>query len=182
MVQGTKQSHYSVTPECPAVGRDPAKGGDFNRGSITLFQGILSPESLKKFKIAKKDHAFVCEGRPSLEAGRKTSGILLKSGITPTMISDNMAGFLFFKGLVKEVIIACQYADNKGALCDMGALILAVLAKKHKIPVRILQAEIRHRFIGDPQSILSFEGQRTAPKNTHGYVPLVEWVPAKYLK
>ena len=98
------------------------------------------------------------------------------------MITDNMAGFLFLKGLVKEVVIACQYADKKGALCDMGAMILAVLAKKHKVPLKLLVAEQRHRFLGDPKSILSFEGKLIAPKGTHGYVPLVEWVPAKYLK
>jgi methylthioribose-1-phosphate isomerase len=155
---------------------------DYKPKSVILFHGVLSAESLKKIKIAKNDHAFICEGRPSLEAGRKTSAILLKKGITPTLISDNMAGFLFFKVLVKEVIIACQYADNKGALCDMGALILAVLARKHKIPLKLLAAEQRHRFLGDPKSILSFENHPMAPKGTHGYVPLVEWVPAKYLK
>jgi methylthioribose-1-phosphate isomerase len=155
---------------------------DYKTRSIGLFHGILSADSLRKIKLAKAGHAFVCEGRPGLEAGRKTSGIFLKKGIIPTIISDNMAGFLFFKGLVKRVYIACQYADNKGALCDTGAMILAVLARKHKIPLTLLAAERRTRFLGDPKSILSFEGKRTAPEGAHGYVPLVEWVPAKYLK
>ena len=150
--------------------------------SIILFQGVFSTESLKKIKIAKQAQVFVCEGRPSLEAGRRTSSLLLKMGITPTVICDNMAGFLFFKGLVKQVVLACQYADPKGALCDTGALILAVLAKKHQIPVKLFIADHRTRFIGDPKSILSFEGQQIAPKGTRGYVPLVEWVPAKYLR
>jgi methylthioribose-1-phosphate isomerase len=155
---------------------------DYKTKSICLFQGVLSAESLKKVKLGVNDHAFVCEGRPNLEAGRKTSGILLKKGLTPTVICDNMAGFLFFKGLVKQVFIACQYADDTGALCDTGALILAVLAKRHKIPLTLLPAEHRTRFLGDPKSILSFEGQLIAPKGTHGYVPLVEWIPVKYLK
>ena len=155
---------------------------DYKINSIYLFQGVFSSESLKKIKLLKNAHAFVCEGRPCLEAGHKTSSILLKRGITPTLISDNMAGFLFFKGLVKQVNIACQYADDTGALCDTGALILAVLAKKHKVPIKLLAAERKTRFLGDPKSILSFEGQRIAPKGTHGYVPLVEWVPVKYLK
>ena len=93
-----------------------------------------------------------------------------------------MAGFLFFKGLVKEVIVACQYADDTGALCDIGALILAVLAKEHKVPLKLIVADRRTRFLGDPEEISSFEGQRIAPEETHGYVPLVEWVPAKYLR
>jgi methylthioribose-1-phosphate isomerase len=155
---------------------------DYKIKSIGLFHGILSAESLKKVKLAKSERAFVCEGRPGLEAGKMTTGAFLKKGIIPTVISDNMAGFLFFKGLVKQVFIACQYADNKGALCDTGALIMAVLARKHKVPLTLLVAEHRTRFLGDPKSILSFEGHRIAPEGTHGYVPLVEWVPAKYLK
>ena len=155
---------------------------DYKIKSICLFQGFFSAESLNKIKVSSKCHAFVCEGRPGLEAGRTTSKLLLKMGVTPTVISDNMAGFLFFKGLVKEVVIACQYADNKGALCDMGALILAVLARKHKVVVKLLNAERRTRFLGDPKDLLSFEGQQIAPKGAHAYVPLVEWVPVKYLK
>jgi methylthioribose-1-phosphate isomerase len=155
---------------------------DYKNKSICIFQGALSAGSLKKVKLARGSHAFVCEGRPSLEAGQKTSGSLLKNGITPTVIADNMAGFLFSKGLVKQVNIACQYADKTGALCDTGALILAVLAKAHKVPVKLLLADHRTRFLGDPKSILSFQGHAIAPKGTHGYVPLVEWVPAKYLK
>ncbi|MBF0571919.1 MAG: hypothetical protein HQL12_08640 [Candidatus Omnitrophica bacterium] len=154
----------------------------YNRESIILFQGIVSADALKKIKFPKGGHVFICEGRPTLEAGRKIIRIILKRGITPTVISDNMPGFLFFKGLVKEVVMACQYADESGALCDTGALILAVLAKKHKVPVKLLPAEQRTRFLGDPKAILSFENQRIAPQGTLGYVPLVEWVPAKYLK
>ena len=155
---------------------------DYKTKSIVLFQGVFSAESLKKLKLAKNAHAFIGEGRPSLEAGRKTSAILLGKRITPTLISDNMAGFLFFKGLVKQVNIACQYADETGALCDTGALILAVLAKTHQVPVKLLAAERKKRFLGDPESISSFEGKRIAPKGTRGYVPLVEWVPEKYIK
>jgi methylthioribose-1-phosphate isomerase len=155
---------------------------DYKRKSICLFQGGLNDEALKKVKMGSNDHAFVCEGRPGLEAGRNTSGVLLKKGITPTVISDNMAGFLFFKGLVKKVFIACHYADKKGSLCDMGALILAVLAREHRTPIKLLSAQHRTRFLGDPEGILNFEGHRIAPKDTHSYVPLVEWVPAKYLK
>ena len=79
-------------------------------------------------------------------------------------------------------MVACHDADKTGALCDTGALILSVFAKKHKIPIKLLPAERKTRFLGDPQSILSFEGQRIAPQGAHGYVPLVEWVPVKYLK
>ncbi|MBI4309415.1 MAG: hypothetical protein HY591_03690 [Candidatus Omnitrophica bacterium] len=155
---------------------------DYKSKSIVLAQGVFAAESIKKIKPARASHVFIGEGRPSLEAGKSNAKAFLASGITPTVICDNMAGFLFFKGLVKEVYLACQYADGKGALCDTGALICAVLAKKHKVPVKLLPAKARTRFLGDPKDVLSFEGSPIAPKGTHGYVPLVEWVPQKYLK
>ena len=155
---------------------------DFKPKSIVLLQGILAPEALKKTKFSKTTAVFVLEGRPSLWAAHSNVKVLLKNRLIPTVIADNMAGFLFYKGLVRGVILACQYADKTGALCDMGALILAVLAKKHKVPVSLLSAEPRHRFLGDPKEILGFNGTRLAPAGVKGYVPLVEWVPAKYLK
>ncbi|MBF0511773.1 MAG: hypothetical protein HQL13_05515 [Candidatus Omnitrophica bacterium] len=150
--------------------------------SIILFHGVLTPEALDKLILAHEASVFICEGRPGLEAGRVMSGLFLKKGITPTVICDNMPGFLFFKGMVKEIYIACQYADTTGALCDSGALILAVLARKHKVPLKLVQAERRTRFLGDPQSILSFEGERIAPDGACGYAPLVEWVGVEYFK
>ena len=150
--------------------------------SIVLFQGVFSVEAITKIKAAKTTPIFVCEGRPSLEAGKSNSKALLIQGITPTVICDNMAGFLFFKGFVREVVIACQYADGTGILCDTGGLILAVLAKKHKVALRLLEAEHKKHFLGNPKDLLTLKGFPTASKETHAYVPLVEWVPAKYLK
>ncbi len=151
-----------------------------SRGAL-LIQGVLDDLAIKKIKPGKKQTVFVCEGRPSLEAGKLNAKALLKQGITPTIICDNMAGFLFFKKMVGRVILACQYADKGGALCDTGALVCAVLAKTHQVPVQLMPARARTRFLGSPGDILSFEGKAIAPKGTQGYVPLVEWVSGKYL-
>jgi len=153
----------------------------YKPGSIVLLQGVFGAGALKKLKVAKGMLVFVCEGRPSLEAGKVNSKALLARGITPTVICDNMAGFLFFKDMVKEVYLACQYADAGGALCDTGALICAVLAKRHNVPLKLMPAKHKTRFLGNPEDIVSFEGVRITPKGTKGYVPLVEWVPGKYL-
>ncbi|MBI3602234.1 MAG: hypothetical protein HY209_05005 [Candidatus Omnitrophica bacterium] len=155
---------------------------DYKSHSIVLLHGVLADEAWRKIKCAQTTPVFVLEGRPSLLAAHVNTKVLLKNRLRPTVIADNMAGFLFYKGLVKEVVLACQYADNTGALCDMGALILAVLAKKHKVSVRLLPGQHKNRFLGDPKEILSFNGKRLAPLGVKGYVPLVEWVPEKYLK
>ena len=153
---------------------------DFKKNSISLIQGVLTNGSLAK--IRAKEGIVICEGRPSLRAAEHNSRFFLSKKKQPIIICDNMAGYLFYKGLVKEVILACQYADKTGALCDTGALILAVLAKKHKINVRLLEAEHKKHFLGNPKDLLSLKGITTAPQGTHAYVPLAEWVPAKYLK
>ncbi len=155
---------------------------DYKPHSIVLLQGVFADEILGKMKYAQTTPIFVLEGRPSLSAAHVNARALLKNRRTPTVTADNMAGFLFYKNLVKEVILACQYADKTGALCDMGALIVAVLAQKHKVSVRLLPGEHKHRFLGDPKEILSFNGKRLAPAGVRGYVPLVEWVSVKYLK
>ncbi|MBI3314703.1 MAG: hypothetical protein HYZ86_02000 [Candidatus Omnitrophica bacterium] len=153
---------------------------DFKKNSICLIQGVLTNGSLAKIKA--KDGIVICEGRPSLRAGEHNSRFFLDKKRQPIIICDNMAGYLFYKNLVKEVVLACQYADKTGALCDTGALILAVLAKKHNIAVRLLEAEHKKHFLGTSKDLLGLKGMATAPSGTNTYVPLVEWVPKKYLK
>ena len=155
---------------------------DFKPKSIVLVQGVQSHGSLAKIKTKGGTHVVICEGRPTLRAGEHNSRYFLSKKVKPVIICDNMAGFLFFKGYVKEVVLACQYADKAGALCDTGALILAVLAKKHKIALRLSEGEHKKHFLGNPKDLLTLKGFPTAPKDTLAYAPSVEWVPAKYLK
>ncbi|MBF0490504.1 MAG: hypothetical protein HQL15_07790 [Candidatus Omnitrophica bacterium] len=156
---------------------------DFKENSVILLQGVLTDGALAKIKHKGKGiRVVISEGRPSLRAAEHNSRYFLDKKVTPVIICDNMAGFLFFKGYVKEVVLACQYADTNGALCDMGSLILAVLARKHKVPVRLLDGEHKKHFLGNPKDLLTLKGQPTASSKTHAYAPLVEWVPAKYLK
>ena len=155
---------------------------DFKPRSICLVHGVLTSGALAKIKTKGGAHVVICEGRPSLRAGEHNSRSFLSKKVKPFIICDNMAGFLFFKGFVKEVVLACQYADKTGALCDIGALVLAVLAKKHKVAVCLLEAEHKKHFLGSPKDLLTLKGIATAPHGTQAYAPLVEWVPAKYLK
>ncbi len=155
---------------------------EFKEKSIVLLQGVLTQGALAKIKHKGGVRIVICEGRPTLRAGEHNSRYFLDKRITPVIICDNMAGFLFYKSYVKEVVLACQYADRSGALCDSGALILAVLAQKHKVPVRLLDGEHKKHFLGNPKDLLTIKGMASAPAKTLVYAPLVEWVPVKYLK
>ena len=153
----------------------------FEQGSIILLHGVFDPIFFRSLKKDAGKHVVTLEGRPGLEAARKSQVELAKRKIIPTLISDNMAGFLLYKGLVKEVWLAYQSYDGNGALCQIGGLILGVLGKKHNVPVYIYPNDGRRKLMGKTADISFFNGVRVAPRGVSGYVPLAEWVPVKYI-
>lgn len=150
------------------------------RRTVILLHGVFEPAV---FEVGNPDGSelFVMEGRPSLESAEVTCRELLRRKLKPTLIADNMAGFLFCRDLVKETWIAYQTADQDGALCPIGSLILGVLGKRHNVPVRLYPASQVYKMMGKQKDIFYFKGIKVAPQNIKGYVPLVEWLPKKYI-
>lgn len=149
--------------------------------SAVLIQGVVDKQLFDVLKNRFLKKAFVMEGRPTLEAADSACRELLKRKIVPTLISDNMAGLLFYKNMVKEVWLAYQYADKEGAICDSGALILGVLGLKHNVLVYLYPAARKTRFLGRQSDLVKFKKTQIAPQGIKGYVPLVEWLPKKYI-
>lgn len=141
--------------------------------------GAFEEAVFKGFK--KGGHYFVLEGRPDLLTSQVAIKGLGKKKIIPTVIADNMAGFLFYKDLVKEVRLSYQYTDETGALCDIGSLILGVLAKAHQVPVYLYPGQVRRRFLAPQNDLLKFKGKMVAVPGTRVYAPLVEWLANKYI-
>ena len=67
---------------------------ELNKKSIILLHGNFEDKVLQGFK--KGSPYFVLEGRPDLIGSRSVLKALAKRKIVPTVIADNMAGFLFF--------------------------------------------------------------------------------------
>ncbi|MCK5015080.1 MAG: hypothetical protein KAS66_14820, partial [Candidatus Omnitrophica bacterium] len=151
------------------------------KNNIILIQGVFEPSFFDLIKKKRGKEFFILEGRPGLEAAKRSSRELIKRKMKPTLIADNMAGFLFYKNLVNEVWLSYQFIDKKGALCQIGGLILGVLGRRHKVPVCLYPSGQKLQLLGRPKEISSFNGRRVAPSNIPGYVPLVEWVPKKYI-
>ncbi|MBI5149524.1 MAG: hypothetical protein HZA28_01970 [Candidatus Omnitrophica bacterium] len=151
------------------------------RGSVVLLHGVFEPSVFDAVKPGNGTELFVMEGRPSLESAQATCRELLRRKIKPTLIADNMAGFLFYRNLVKEVWLACQTVDEQGALCPIGSLVVGVLAKRHNVPVYVYPASKESCLLGGQKDIFYFKGIKVAPQNIKGYVPLVEWLPKKYI-
>lgn len=149
--------------------------------NVVLLQGVFKASIFDLLKKRKIKEVFVLEGRPGLEAAKQSCRELLKRKIKPVLIADNMAGFLFYKNLVKEVWLSYQTKDQKGALCHIGGLILGVLGQKHKVPVNIYPNQRKIQLLGRARDITYFNGIKVAPSGTKGYVPLAEWVPSKYI-
>lgn len=148
--------------------------------SIILLHGLSDSHVFDSLKEKKIRDVFVMEGRPSLESSKASCKALIDRQIVPTLIADNMAGFLFYKNLIKEVWISYQTSDDEGALCSIGALILGVLGKRHHIPVYLYPAKQKMALVGKEREIFFFNGEKVAPKDIKGYVPLAEWLPKQY--
>ncbi len=151
------------------------------KNSVVLLHGIFESSIFDLLKKRQVKEVFILEGRPSLESAKHLCRELIKRKIKPTLIADNMAGFLFYKNLVKEVWLSHQSADKGGALCQIGGLILGVLGCTHKVPVYVSPSGCTLPLLGRPKDISYFNGVKVAPTGTPGYVPLVEWVPKKYI-
>lgn len=125
---------------------------------------------------------FILEGRGTV---RKTSAFckeILKHHITPTFITDNMAGFLFFKNLVKEVWVTYQDVKEENLVSEAGALMLGILSRKHHVPFFAVRSKYVLPAKGRPKDILEFFGRTIAPKGTKTFVPLLEALPKSYAK
>ena len=151
------------------------------KDNIVLLHGVFNISFIKELKKRDVKEVYLLEGRPSLKAAKEFSKSLLENKIIPVLIADNMAGFLFFRDLVKEVWISYQEENKEGSISPIGALILGVLAKQHGIPVYIFPSEEKLEKMGQENEIFEFNGVLVAPERIKGYVPLLESLPKKYI-
>jgi methylthioribose-1-phosphate isomerase len=83
----------------------------------------------------KKLRVFADETRPFLQGSRLTAWELQKSGIDVTVITDNMAAHLMYKGEIQSVIVgADRIASNGDTANKIGTYGVAILAREHKLP------------------------------------------------
>ena len=143
--------------------------------------GLPKKEYIELLKKKKIKEAFVMEGRPKLIGAKVLCRELLKKKIKPVLITDSMAGFLFYKNLVQEIWGTYQAKHQEGILCDIGTLVLGVLGKRHNVSLNLVPARHHSPVVGTQRDILEFASKRIAPRGIKGYVPLVEFVPGEYV-
>lgn len=151
----------------------------FPKTKLVLLSGAFQP---KVYDRLKGKNVFLLEGRTDMGRTKDACRELNRRGITPVMITDNAAGFLFARNLVKECWVSYHSVEKEGLLCDIGAMIVGVLAKAHQVALFAAPGIHQKRYLGRPQEICFLAGRRTAPKGIKGYVPLIEFLPKKYVR
>jgi methylthioribose-1-phosphate isomerase len=87
------------------------------------------------FERDKSVSVIACETRPYLQGARLTAWECVQEGIPCTLITDNMAGHLMSKGDVDVVVVgADRIAANGDAANKIGTYMVAVLARRHRLP------------------------------------------------
>ncbi len=147
----------------------------------------------KAFEKGKKIQVFVDETRPYLQGARLTAWELSKVRIPYIIITDNSAGFLMKRGLIKAVIVgADRIARNGDTANKIGTYSLAVLARHHGIPFYICapsstfdlntpsgeKIPIEER---DEKEVLYCAGKRITPKRAKALNLAFDVTPSEYI-
>jgi len=86
----------------------------------------------------KNIHVYVSETRPVLQGARLTAWELHQAGVPYTLITDNMAGYLFSRQQIDMVIVGADRIVANGDFANkIGTYSLAVLAAYHKRPLYV---------------------------------------------
>ncbi|MBF0479094.1 MAG: hypothetical protein HQL26_06390 [Candidatus Omnitrophica bacterium] len=147
---------------------------------VVLVHGFFNDnffDHLKKENV----EVFVLEGRPDLVSGQHACRKLLQREMTPTVIADNMAGFLFKHDCVKAVWISGHEKEHDTFKALTGSLILAVLAKTHNVPFHVFEGEHPLSQKHDAGALLKFCGIQVAEKETKTLVPEYDLICLDYV-
>ncbi|HLX80107.1 MAG TPA: S-methyl-5-thioribose-1-phosphate isomerase [Burkholderiales bacterium] len=143
--------------------------------------------------MAKKISVIACETRPYLQGARLTAWECVQERIPCTLITDNMAGHLMSKGEVDVVIVgADRIAANGDTANKIGTYMLAVLARRHRLPFYVAAptstfdpkiadgsaVEIEER-AGD--EVTGYRGMRWAPEGVKVRNPGFDVTPAELI-
>jgi len=145
------------------------------------------------FERDKTVSVIACETRPYLQGARLTAWECVQEGIPCTLITDNMAGHLMSKGEVDVVVVgADRIAANGDAANKIGTYMMAVLARRHRLPFYV--AAPTSTFdpkIADGSAIpieerpghevLGYRGVRWAPEGVAVRNPAFDVTPAELI-
>ena len=139
----------------------------------------------------KRIRVFADETRPLLQGARLTAYELKRDGIPVTLITDNMAGYVMSKHMVKMVIVGADRILKDAVVNKIGTFTVAVLAREHKIPFYVAAPKstfdmsrtstevlIEER---KPEEVTLISGRRIAPEGVDVFNPAFDITPLDYV-
>ena len=134
-----------------------------------------------------KHIALYCpETRPYLQGARLTASVAYDQGVPVTVITDNMPGYLLYRGRVHAFISAADVITLDGYVVNkIGTYQIALAAHANRVPYYVLgtpsaanpsiaQVEIEER---DPDEVLHAMGVPTTQAGVRGYYPAFDITP-----
>ncbi len=136
---------------------------------------------------------YACETRPQFQGARLTAWELNKEGISVTLITDGMSGYLMSRGVIHLVIVGADRISANGDVANkIGTYSLAILAKAHGIPFYVAaplstldlslgrgdEIPIEER---DSREVTHPFGKRIAPEGVRVWNPAFDVTPHEYI-
>jgi methylthioribose-1-phosphate isomerase len=139
----------------------------------------------------KKIRVIATETRPKLQGARLTTYELRRDGIPVTLITDNMVGYVMYKGLVKKVVVGADRIVKDAVINKIGTFTIAVLAKEHGMPFYVAAPKstfdlthtsedvvIEER---KPEEVTHIGSERIAPEGVDVLNPAFDITPLDYV-
>lgn len=163
-----------------------------NAGSLaTVDYGTALGVIRAAWEQGKKVKVFVTETRPKLQGSRLTTYELQRDGISVTLITDGMVGYVMSKQLISKVIVGADRIVQDAVINKIGTYTIAVLAHEHGVPFYVAaptstfdlthtskEVVIEER---SPEEITHFGSQRVAPSGIEALNPAFDVTPMKYV-
>ncbi len=131
--------------------------------------------------LSKKNSYIVTESRPDLTGAKVAAKKLADKKLNVTLICDNMAAFCMAQNKISKIYLFYEKKDKNNLLCKVGSLGLAILGKRHKVPVYAYEGKaLRKR--ATKKEMIYLMGKLIAPKNVSVYKELTDEVPVKFIK
>lgn len=140
----------------------------------------------------KEIKLFCTETRPYLQGARLTAAQAREIGVDVTLVTDNMPGYLFYRGMLTKYVTAADSITLDGHISNkIGTFQYAVLAQQFGVPFIVLGYDgpdperpdaasipIEER---DPEEVFYCRGVRTAVEGIKGYYPAFDITPPQFV-
>ncbi|RLI40951.1 S-methyl-5-thioribose-1-phosphate isomerase [Candidatus Bathyarchaeota archaeon] len=139
----------------------------------------------------KNIEVIATETRPKLQGARLTAYELKRDGVPVTLITDNMVGYVMYKGLIDKVIVGADRVVQDAVINKIGTYNIAVLAKEHGIQFYVAAPkstfDVQHMSADvvieerKPEEVTQIGLQRIAPEGIKVLNPAFDITPLKYV-